>query len=685
MRVPRGVFIAPVPGRSSSAWHPVVSTAITSPSRAHGSVPSLSWTARIFLAVVVAAGLFACVVSVVGIIRIPPKSEWYWLTFLTLVSGFLTVRFQKVRARFSVSETFVFSGTVLFGQSVGTVLVLLDALVLSVAISFEKHRIDWTRTPFNLAAPTLSAWLASTVLFRVAGPDPTLSGNPWTFVVALAGFTVSYFVLNSGLVALAIALSQRHGIAEILKDLGTTWWNIKHLFLNYLAGASIAALLTSGAAVPTVAPDEDGFGLGVRLTVILPLMAVLYWTYRQSANQVELMQARIDDIERVHMSTIQAFAMAIDAKDQVTHGHIRRVQQYTMETARALGVNDEKQLRAIEAAALLHDTGKLAIPEYILNKPGPLTPAEFDKMKEHAAVGANILKSIDFPYPVEPIVRHHHENWDGRGYPDGLQGQEIPLGARILSVVDCYDALTSDRPYRPRMTRQQAEHILLDRRGVMYDPWVVDGFLGILDKLEAIDAAEGRSMPAHGTSTATLDVISAATAEEREFGELRRELPKAPTLVAAAEILFAHLRRVVPAAAVVMYVQPPGEDDLKAFYCAGSGVSIIESTRIPMGERISGWAFAHRQIVFNSDATLDLGPVARSLPVPLRYALAVPLSDGHQTFGVITLYAGSEFQRDHSRMLESAAQLFAQSGQHPNQPSTGARQRGDKHPGPHVH
>ena len=158
------------------------------------------------------------------------------------------------------------------------------------------------------------------------------------------------------------------------------------------------------------------------------------------------MQSRINAIERVHMSTIQAFAMAIDAKDQVTHGHIRRVQQYTMETARALGVSDEKQLRAIEAAALLHDTGKLAVPEYILNKPGPLTPAEFEKMKEHAAVGANILKSIDFPYPVEPIVRHHHENWDGRGYPDGLQGQEIPLGARILSVVDCYDALTSDRP-----------------------------------------------------------------------------------------------------------------------------------------------------------------------------------------------------------------------------------------------
>ena len=653
-----------------------MTSANLSPRRTAEPAPGLSWAARTYLGLVILAGLFATARSLIGISTDPQlEPTWYWLTLFTLVSGFSPVRFQKVGARFSVSETFVFSGTVLFGQSVGTVLVFLDAVVLSGRVFFERGRMDWTRTPFNLAAPTLSIWLASTFLFWVAGPKPTLSGNEWEFVIALAGFTLLYFLLNSGLVALAIALSQRHGAVEILKDLGSNWWNIKHLFLNYLAGASIAALLASGGN-----PRIE-----VGLIVILPLMAVFYWTYRQSATQIELMQARIDDIERVHMSTIQAFAMAIDAKDQVTHGHIRRVQQYTMETARALGVTDDKQLRAIEAAALLHDTGKLAVPEYILNKPGPLTPGEFEKMKEHANVGANILKSIDFPYPVEPIVRHHHENWDGRGYPDGLQGQEIPLGARILSVVDCYDALTSDRPYRPRMTRQQAEHILVDRRGTMYDPWVVDGFIEILDRLEAIDAAEGRDVPAQSAATATLDVISAATAEEREFGELRRELPKAQTLVAAAEILFGHIRRVVPAAAVAMYVQPPGEDDLKALYCAGSGASTIESTRIPVGERISGWAFAHRQIVLNSDAALDLGPVARSLPVPLRYTLAVPLFDGQQMLGVIALYAGEEFQRDHSRMLESASQLFLHSNPRLIQPATGRDRGDDKRSGRQVH
>ena len=128
------------------------------------------------------------------------------------------------------------------------------------------------------------------------------------------------------------------------------------------------------------------------------------------------------------------------------------------------------QLRAIEAAALLHDVGKLAIPEHILNKPGRLTPAEFERMKSHARIGAEILSEVDFPYPVVPIVRHHHENWDGTGYPDGLKGDAIPVGARILAVVDCFDALTSHRPYRRALSVGEAVAIIDARRGTMYDP-----------------------------------------------------------------------------------------------------------------------------------------------------------------------------------------------------------------------
>src|SRR3982751_2915497 len=193
--------------------------------------------------------------------------------------------------------------------------------------------------------------------------------------------------------------------------------------------------------------------------------------------------------------------MAIDAKDQVTHGHIRRVQSYATTLAREVGVKDDGLLKAIEAAALLHDMGKLAVPEYILNKPGRLTDAEFEKMKLHASVGADILSAIDFPYPVVPIVRHHHENWDGTGYPDGLKGTDIPIGARILSVVDCFDALTSDRPYRPRLSDEDAIQILLERRATMYDPLIVDTFIRVHPEIAP-------ELPSPGSSRRALTEIA---------------------------------------------------------------------------------------------------------------------------------------------------------------------------------
>src|SRR5213592_3943825 len=193
-----------------------------------------------------------------------------------------------------------------------------------------------------------------------------------------------------------------------------------------------------------------------------------------SMGRVEDANRHLSQLNALYMSTIETLAMAIDAKDQITHGHIRRVQAYAVGLAQHVGVREERLIKAIEAAALLHDMGKLAVPEYILNKPGKLTTAEFEKMKLHASVGADILSAIDFPYPVVPIVRHHHENWDGTGYPDKVTGTDIPIGARILSVVDCFDALTSDRPYRPRMSDDAALHILRERRGSMYDPLIVD-------------------------------------------------------------------------------------------------------------------------------------------------------------------------------------------------------------------
>ncbi len=175
--------------------------------------------------------------------------------------------------------------------------------------------------------------------------------------------------------------------------------------------------------------------------VILPVLVISYLTFKTALGRIEDAHTHLSQLNRLYLSTIETLAMAIDAKDQITHGHIRRVQQYAVGLAKHLGITEQSQISAIEAASLLHDMGKLAVPEYILNKPGKLTLAEFERMKLHASIGADILSAIDFPYPVVPIVRHHHESWDGSGYPDGLRVHAIPIGARILSVVDCFDAL----------------------------------------------------------------------------------------------------------------------------------------------------------------------------------------------------------------------------------------------------
>lgn len=571
------------------------------------------------------------------------RTQWLSLVGLTIVSGLLPVTIRSLHVTISISETFVIAGTLLFGRSGGTVLVALDALFISLYLIW-KRGLRWQQVLFNLGASPIAIWIAAVVAQIV----PRFQAVDAPFVLQLAIFTSLYFFLNTWLLTIVLALQQRMRARDIWSR------HFRELLVNYAAGGSIAALLVYNTR--EIKPEY--------ILAILPLLIVLFLTYQWSNKKIETERERNAELNRVFLSTIEALALAIDAKDQVTHGHIRRVQRYTMALAEALGVKDGREKDAIRAAALLHDTGKLAVPEYILNKPGPLTPAEFERMKIHADVGADILKSIDFPYPVEPIVRHHHENWNGSGYPKGLKGQEIPVGARILSVVDCYDALTSDRPYRPRYSREHAVQVLRERSGTFYDPWVIDQFLTILDDLERAEAEEVlRDAAAHPEAHAIprqLEVITATTAEEREFNELRRELPLAATLESAADVLFRHIRRVVPAATIVLFLPVDGGNELEAFASSGVGRSTIDGLRIPVGDRISGWAQAHKQAVLNSNAALELGPVSRTLATPLRYAMAVPILNGPDTaLGVITCYGTDPFSNDSRRVMESAATLFA--------------------------
>src|SRR3989338_8297587 len=302
--------------------------------------------------------------SLIHLYRVPIGTEWLFLAFLTLISGSASIELPRSNVSISISEAFVFTAVLLYGPAAGTVTVALDGLVISFWMA--KRRPEWYRALFNMTAPAVSIWCASQLLFRVFNIEPLIR-QPATvnnLLAPLIMFTFVYFGLNSGLITLAVAFETGLLPYTIWRD------NFRWVSLNYFCGASVALLLV------VYTRDVDLRFIGV----IVPLLFVLYFTFKTSMQRVEDANSHVKQVDRLYLSTIETLAMAIDAKDQITHGHIRRVQTFAIGLARRVGVTDVSLIKAIEAAALLHDTGKLAVPEYILNKPGKLTAAEFEKM-----------------------------------------------------------------------------------------------------------------------------------------------------------------------------------------------------------------------------------------------------------------------------------------------------------------
>lgn len=614
---------------------------------------------RAYVSVIATAGFATIVQSIVDIAHDPKGWDWTLLAILTLVSGSATVRLPSLPATISVSETFVFTSVLLFGPAAGTIIVALDAFV----ISFWAYKKDdpLYKVVFNVCALPLTIWLAAHLFFLTAGIQPLVVNEGSVpiknLLFPLLVFTIAYFSLNSWIITFAIALEKKLSAIRIWRD------NFVWLSLNYFGGASVAALLVS------YTKDLDF----TYLAVIVPLLVVLYFTFSMSMGRVEDANRHLSQLNTLYISTIETLAMAIDAKDQITHGHIRRVQTYAVTLARAMGVSEEKQIRAIEAAALLHDMGKLAVPEYILNKPGPLTPAEFEKMKLHASVGADILSAIDFPYPVVPIVRHHHENWNGTGYPDGIAGSAIPIGARILSVVDCFDALTSDRPYRPRLADKDAIRILQERRGTMYDPLVVDAFIELHPTLVATSVAEiephpiqaivGAVSPAleeSGRST-RLEDITSSSGEAVALLALSQAVETKPSLTDVAATTMGHLRRLVPHNFGVLFAYLEATDELSVVYASGSFAPILQGMTVSVGERLTGWVAASRQTIRNSDPVLDLGETVKIITPRPRSCLSTPLAFSGNLVGVLTIYSDQPgfFSEEHERLIEATAKQIA--------------------------
>lgn len=585
----------------------------------------------------------------------PPAASWLALAALTVLTGSFTVKIPGLVARLSVSEPFVFAATLWYGPSVGAVTASLDALIMSLWLL--PHLKTLHRVVFNVSVLVISIWLASQGFFVLAGIDSRapVYESLTDFVLPLYLFTACSFLLNSGLIAIAISFERKQSAFRIWRE------QFLWLCLNYFGGASVAAVLV------VYAKAMDWAVVGI----IVPLLGISYLTFRTTLGRLDDANSHLRELNHLYLSTIETLAMAVDAKDQVTHGHIRRVQRYALGLAKTLGLNEDKQVKAIEAAALLHDMGKLAIPEYILNKPGRLTVLEFEKMKLHAGIGADILSSIEFPYPVIPIVRHHHENWDGSGYPDGLRGTTIPLGARILSVVDCFDALTSDRPYRPKLSSDEAVQVIIARRGSMYDPVVVDTFAANIEKLEESARDLGPESPtlrqiADLNSAANLPSLQIAQAELHTAGTTSVSIAEWATCLSGnielsnlAPLTLGLAAGHMPATGCAIYlVDIDGATLVTASVAALVPRSYI-GTKTDFGRRICGWVAANKVTAVNSIAALDLdqesgsGGLASSIVAPI-------IDSGDTVIGVLAFYSESvnPFTRHHQSATETISSLL---------------------------
>lgn len=599
---------------------------------------------QLYIAVVAAAGLLVVGHCITMLLANPIGWEWAVLAGLTLLSGSFTVRVPSFQARISVSETFVFTSVLLFGTCAGTLTVALDTLV--AALSSRRRAREPLRVLFNLASASLSIWTAGNVFYVTSGIEP-LSISPTRvpeLLWPLVGMTSIHFLLNSGLVAAALSTERKESAFTIWRTI-FPW-----LSINYFGGASVAALLVS-------------YTRGVdfmALSIIVPLLVSSYLTHKMALGRVEDAVVHVDEVNRLYLSTIETLATAIDAKDQVTHGHIRRVQRFALGLGEKLGITDPLQLKALEAAALLHDMGKIAVPEHILNKPSRLTTGEFEKMKLHASVGADILSSIHFPYPVVPIVRHHHENWDGTGYPDGLRATQIPLGARILAVVDCFDALTSDRPYRPRLSDFEAIEILMERRGIMYDPLIVDRFVTFKDELSEVltgsletpHNVEGLLKPQidsgqeHYTSS-----LPATSPYEGDRLELQR----------AIRVVLAAINKEISSVLSIVYLKERSRDCLFVVDALGMHAGGVAGLTVAVGSKVTGWVAANGTPIINTDARLEL-PASIGLERDTLCS-AVPIRSTTETIGVflVTRSQSRPFDSVEIGLLESICVRFNES------------------------
>jgi len=610
--------------------------------------------------------------------------SWIVLAVLTLLVGRLTITVTSTdgvhQSRKSIADAFVFLAVMLYAipptdtAGPATLLAGIVGFLSTYRLANKRELIFTTSMAVISTAISASSYGVLVDLFANNGDLSVQQGLPLNiFLVPLSTLAVLQYAFST--LGTIWFLSMDASRRQVIPSQESVVWTLT----THLAGAAAAVLFYS-------AIRGAGFAYALLGIHIMVLVHLLYRFNEKRLNEVRRGEAEqrrhIEEMANIHMNTIESLAIAIDAKDQTTHGHVRRTQIYAVEMGRLFDVN-ESERQALFAGALLHDIGKLAVPEYILNKPGKLTEAEFAKMKIHPTVGGDILRRVNFPYPVEDIVRYHHEKWDGSGYPKGLRGEHIPLVARIISVVDFYDATRCDRPYRKGMKREESLALLQSMASSAFDPRVVQKFIEHVEEFDDMIAAEDireqvpsevapddyhtRTKPDAGLASDVLGspeesngfkTITQAQREVFALHEIAQTIGSSLNISDTVTLVANKLRAIVPFDTCVISVVNERTGKAAAIHSAGEHAELFGHRRMNVGEGITGWVVANGRSMTNASPELDLVGVTEEIVKQYRGILVSPLLREDGAFGAISLYskARTSYTTEHVRLLESVCQ-----------------------------
>ncbi|HTU40541.1 MAG TPA: HD domain-containing phosphohydrolase [Candidatus Aquilonibacter sp.] len=620
--------------------------------------------------------LFVGITVSVGIAVIA-SAFWHWQSadltrfacylIVAALASSLKVQLPGIDGTMSVNFLFILLGVM--------ELSLPETLAIGCTATFvqsvwqARNRPDPVKILFNVFGMMANASALAYITYHWLDPK---MGNEKPILLLLAALV--FFLANTLPVSVVISLTENKKARKVWSE--CYFWS----FPYYLVGA---------AAVGLVGIINRRAGWQTSL-LVLPL---IYWVYRSyrlylgrleaEKERVEIEKKHVEQIASLNMRTIEALALAIEAKDHTTHTHLQRVRTYAIAIAKEIGLSSD-EVEALRAAALLHDIGKLAVPEHIINKPGRLTPEEFEKMKVHPIVGAEILERVAFPYPVAPIVRAHHERWDGTGYPLGLAGEQIPIGARILSAVDCLDALASDRQYRPAIPLDRAMATVKEQSGIWFDPQVVDVLERRYVELESMASAHQEALipsgfsknlrverglaPATGFETSSepaqsdtdfLTSIASARQEAQAMFDLSQDLGNSLSLSETLSVLSMRLRKLIHYDSIAVFVNRNGW--LLPELVSGENFRVLSSLKIRVGEGLCGWVAENCKPIINGNPQVEEGYVADPKLTTLCSALVVPLQGLNGVVGVLAMYHSAQdaFTPDHLRILLAVASKVA--------------------------